>query len=408
MKRIIYFSRFSLPAFILSLVLAGAGVAGYFLKGFNLGIDFQGGLIQEIQFAPAAFSLSYSGRGNAKIDMSRNNITIVISGAGTEEFQYDFPFSEYPAMGDMLRGLSAINGIEAEPLAAGTDSIRSTWLIQSAQSGSRLGLDPYVMHYLSPDTDIIHIEDVRTALASLGTVSVQVLGEAAERRFMIRIDVKEAEDGGEVSAETILRTLEAAFGRGELAVTRSDFVGSKVSKQLTNQVGLLTCLTLLLILAYSAVRFKPQYAVGAVLGIIHNGLIMVAFIVWTRMEFNTTSIAAILTILGYSINDTIVIFDRLRETRRIYPDDSYVMVLNRSITETMSRTLITTFTTMLAVASLYFFTTGAMKDFALALMVGMISGVYATIFIASGFVNFWETRKERKNKKTVSAAPAGA
>jgi preprotein translocase subunit SecF len=124
------------------------------------------------------------------------------------------------------------------------------------------------------------------------------------------------------------------------------------------------------------------------------------------MEFNTTTIAAILTILGYSINDTIVIFDRIRETRRIYPDDAFVDVLDRSLTETLNRTIITTLTTMLAVLSLYIFTTGSMKDFALALLVGMISGVYSTIFIASGFVNFWELRKNKREKKRLGAVPA--
>jgi preprotein translocase subunit SecF len=129
---------------------------------------------------------------------------------------------------------------------------------------------------------------------------------------------------------------------------------------------------------------------------------MVAFIAWTRMEFNTTTIAAILTILGYSINDTIVIFDRIRETRHIYPGDHFENVLNRSITETLSRTFITTLTTMLAVLSLYIFTSGSMKDFALALLVGMVSGVYSTIFIACGFVNFWD-RVVSKKKTDVTA-----
>jgi preprotein translocase subunit SecF len=143
---------------------------------------------------------------------------------------------------------------------------------------------------------------------------------------------------------------------------------------------------------------------GAVLAILHDGLITVAFVVWTRMEFNTTTIAAILTILGYSINDTIVIFDRIRETRRIYPGDSFVDILNRAISETLGRTIITTLTTMLAVAFLYIFTTGSMREFALCLLVGMTSGVYSTIFIASGFVNFWENQAAKKEKKKLGAS----
>jgi preprotein translocase subunit SecF len=165
-------------------------------------------------------------------------------------------------------------------------------------------------------------------------------------------------------------------------------------------------LTLLLILIYASIRFKPQFAIGAVLAIAHDALIIVAFVTWTRMEFNTTTIAAILTILGYSINDTIVIFDRIRENRRIYPDEEFVLTLDRSLTETLSRTIITTLTTMLAVLSLFIFTTGSMKDFALALLVGMISGVYSTIFVASGFVNWWDIQAKKRPKKKPAAAPA--
>jgi preprotein translocase subunit SecF len=131
---------------------------------------------------------------------------------------------------------------------------------------------------------------------------------------------------------------------------------------------------------------------------------MVSFIVWTRMEFNTTTIAAILTILGYSINDTIVIFDRIRETRRLYPDDLFNVVLNRALSETLGRTIITTVTTMLAVVSLYIFTTGSMKDFALALLVGMVSGVYSTIFIASSIVSAWTRAAEKRAAKAAPAA----
>jgi preprotein translocase subunit SecF len=404
MKRIIRFSRYFLPASVLSLILIIAGVAGYIVKGgFNLGVDFQAGLIQEVQFAPSAFTLTWSGRGNASVSFDRANMYVVISGAGIEGVTHTFPYTQYPAIGALTGALVSVEGIEVANLApAGAQSV---WLIQSIQGNPLLGSDPYAVHYLPEGSPVIPIEDVRTSLRSLGTVSVQVLGEPVERRFMIRMEDSEIE-GDNVPAERIISALEQAFGEGGVAVTRSDYVGSRFSKQLTDQAGLLMALTLILILIYASIRFKPAFAGGAVLAIAHDALIIVAFITWTRMEFNTTSIAAILTILGYSINDTIVIFDRIREIRRIYPEDSFVDILDRSLTETLSRTIITTVTTMLAVLSLYIFTTGSMKDFALALLVGMISGVYSTIFIASGFVNFCDkTAAKRAAKKRF---PAGA
>jgi preprotein translocase subunit SecF len=375
------------------------------MEGFNMGVDFQAGLLQEIQFAPGAFRITYSGRGNASISLSRTNLTIVISGASVDEVQHDFPFASYPTVNDLVQGLQGIDGISASASAAG--SVRASWLVVSAQSNPQLGSAPYNVHYLSPDEQVIPIEDVRSALLPLGTVSVQNLGDPAERRFMIRMEDSDIEGGQGVPAEKIIATLESAFGQGGVAVNKSDYVGSRFSKQLADQAGILLGLTLLLILIYSTIRFKPQYAIGAVLAIVHDALIMVAFVVWSRMEFNTTTIAAILTILGYSINDTIVIFDRVRESRRIYPEDTFVNVLDRAITETLSRTIITTFTTMLAVMSLFIFTTGSMKDFALALLVGMTSGVYSTIFIACGFVLLWENQRVKGAKKKLPA-PSGA
>jgi preprotein translocase subunit SecF len=181
-------------------------------------------------------------------------------------------------------------------------------------------------------------------------------------------------------------------------------VGSRFSKNLTDQIGVLVSLTLLLVLVYLTFRFKIQYAIGAVIGIVYDALVIVSFVVWTRMEFNTTTIAAILTIIGYSVNNTIVVFDRVRENLRIYADDPFVDVLNRSLTGTLSRTVITTVTTMLAVLSLFIFTSGSMKDFALALLVGMTSGVYTTMFIASGFVCRWENSKAKKAKQKQATA----
>jgi preprotein translocase subunit SecF len=396
------FSKYFVPTMIFSLVLIVTGLVGYVVKGgFNLGVDFQAGLIQEVQFAPTAFEVRYLGRGNATISLDRLKLDIVISGSGVEGRTYSFPYSEYGTIGILRSALLSVEGIEVASRAG--DGVPASQLIQSAQGNPLLGADPYVVHYLPAGAELIAIDQVREVLEPLGTVSVQVLGQPEERRFMIRIEDSEIGGGRQgVPAEKIIGALEAGFGAGEVAVTRSDYVGSRFSKHLTDQAGLLMGLTLLLILVYASIRFKPQFAVGAVLAIAHDALIIVAFVTWTRMEFNTTTIAAILTVLGYSINDTIVIFDRIRETRRIYPEDAFVDILDRAVTETLSRTIITTLTTMLAVLSLFIFTSGSMKDFALCLIVGMISGVYSTIFIAVGIVDFWDkAARKRAQKKLI-------
>jgi preprotein translocase subunit SecF len=416
MTRVIRFSRGFIPAAILSSILIILGIVGYFVRGgFNLGVDFQAGLMQEVQFAPTAFSLTYSGRGNASLSFSQDSLQIVISGAGVEGATYTFPWTQYSTMSSLETGLRQIDGLAVRVTAPG--SAASSLLVQSAAGNPQLGSTPYVMHYLPSDSPVISIEEVRSAIEGLGQVSVQSMGAPEDRHFMVRLDEAEGDvdidaDGqtdsantavsSSVSGQAVIDALEAAFGDGDVAVIRSDYVGSRFSSALGAQAALLVLGALILILIYSSIRFKPQYAMGAVLAIAHDALIMVAFFVWTRMEFNTTSIAAILTILGYSINDTIVIFDRIRENLHIFPDEPFVDIQNRSLSEMLGRTIITTVTTMLAVISLFIFTTGSMRDFAAALIVGMISGTYSTIFIASGFVNFWENMKSKRAKKVLT------
>ncbi|MDR0444542.1 MAG: protein translocase subunit SecF [Treponema sp.] len=396
MKKVIQFSRFFLPAAVISGIVFVTGISGFIVKGFNLGVDFQAGLIQEVQFAPTAFSLRWQGTSNAILSFDRGSLYIVVSGAGIENRTYAFSFSEYNNLGSLTQAMMRqVEGLDVTMTAG--ESINPQWLLFSAQGNPYLSETPYVVHYLPPQSTAIDIAEVRSAMADLGQgVSVQNLGLPQDRHFMVRVEDKEE---GRVKPDEITTVLEAHFGKGGVAVLRSDYVGSRFSKDLTDQAGILTALTLLLILIYATIRFKPQYAIGAVIAIIHDGIVVIAFVVWSRIEFNTSTIAAILTILGYSINNTIVVFDRIRENLRIYPDSAFVDVVNRSLTGVLSRTIITTLTTMLAVLSLFIFTTGSMKDFALALMVGMLSGVYTTLFIASGFVYLWDNRKQERDKR---------
>jgi preprotein translocase subunit SecF len=402
MKRILTFTRLFFPAMVFSSILIISGIMGYWIKGgFNMGIDFRAGLIQEVQLASRAFSISYDGPGNAVISLSNTSLTITVSGAGVPGFTYQYLLSDYGTIGAFAHALNQVEGISVTTAASGSASFRQ--LVLDAQSApvlppSTAEEETYWVHYLPSGAAPVPLEDVRSALFVFGEPAIQVLGDPVERHFMIRLqdsDIKE-----NFTATDIGKALESRFGEGEVAVTSSNYVGSRFSQNLASQAIWLLGATLLLILIYASLRFKPRFAVGAVLGIIHDGLIMVGFIVWTGMEFNTTTIAAIMTILGYSINDTIVIFDRIRETVKIYPDDDFKTILNRAITETLSRTFITTLTTMLAVISLYIFTTGSMKDFALALLVGLVSGVYSTIFIASGFVFFCERKFAGKTEET--------
>ncbi|MCL2720253.1 MAG: protein translocase subunit SecF [Treponema sp.] len=401
MKKILRFSKFFIPAAIISIILVAFGVFGYiFNDGFALGVDFQAGLIQEIKIAPTAFSLRWNGTETASVSYNSSNVFINISGLGVDIRSHQFSYSEYNTIGSLANAMrQQLEDLEVTVNA--NQGINSQYLIFNTLSNPSLDSEnAYVIHYLEPNAAAIDISEVRNAMAGFSHgVAVQNVGSSADRHFMIRVEDK---DEGRVSSAEIVQILDnyfsTYFGKGCIAVIRSDYVGSRFSRDLTDQAGILISLTLLLVLIYSTIRFKLQYAVGAVIAIMYDVIIIVAFMVWTRMEFTTLSIAAILTILGYSTNNTIIFFDRVRENLRVYPDHSFIDILNISLTGILGRTIITTATTMLAVLALFVFTSGSMKDFALALLVGMTSGVFTTLFIVSGFVNFWQNQKLKRER----------
>ena len=155
-------------------------------------------------------------------------------------------------------------------------------------------------------------------------------------------------------------------------------------------------------------RFKLGFAISAITALGHDVLIMLGFIGTIGLEVSTTTIAAVLTIIGYSLNDTIVVFDRVRENQSLLKGERFDIVVNTSITQSLSRTLITSLTTLLAVLALYLFGTGSIKDFALNLIVGILVGTYSSIFIASpvllGWTNVVQKRKAKKSGVSTQAA----
>ena len=170
-------------------------------------------------------------------------------------------------------------------------------------------------------------------------------------------------------------------------ILKSDFISSKLSKTYAMQALFLLLGTMLCIWIYAAIRFRWDFALGSIIALIHDTLIMFAFLAVFQVEFSTTTIAAVLTIIGYSINDTVVILDRVRSNIQKLEVTKFDEIINQSLSETLSRSLITTITTLFAVVSLYIFTTGTIHDFAWALIIGLISGCYSSIFISSGFIS---------------------
>lgn len=387
MKKTIKFSKLFLPLSMLSIAIIISGIIGLQAVGINLGIDFQAGFIEKVRIAPPALEMTYSGSKTITVDQSATAVSLVITGIGSDNETVRYPYTDYAVVGDFERAVSSIPGITVSVSAPASYPLSK--LFTDSGSSARLSARPFRFHYIPEGSAAIDSDDIREAIARFPSAAVQVLGNPENRAFQIRL----RDDGTDPNASATLReglsdALSDAFGKDNIALIGTDFVGSRFSKTLASQAVWLVLGTLLLIMAYATIRFRWDFAIGAVLAIMHDSLIMIAFIVFTRMEFNSITIAAILTIIGYSINDTVVVFDRIRENMKLHPELKTVDILDLSQTEVLGRTIITTVTTLLAVFSLFFFTTGDMKNFALALIVGMTSGVYSTIFIAGSIISF--------------------
>jgi len=181
-------------------------------------------------------------------------------------------------------------------------------------------------------------------------------------------------------------------------------VSSTIGAELESSAVWLSIVCVLIMLFYIAIRFDFRFGIGAVVGLVHTMLIVLGFISITGREMNVTVVAAVLTIFGYAINDTIVVFDRIRENLQFSRKEDLLMVINRSINETISRTIITSGTTLFAAFSIYIFAGEVLRDFAFALIIGVVFGTYTSTFIAAPVYYFME---KRTNKKQHAAHTAG-
>ena len=247
----------------------------------------------------------------------------------------------------------------------------------------------------SPDTD-----EVRAVLDELVSVQVQSIGPQSEGRFNVRVrDPDGRSNFSIVTSRRVLELLRDRYGETSVVELENVYVGPRFSGSLTGQVILLTSLALALILAYVWFRFSLRFALAAIVALLHDTLAILSFIGVVQLEVTTATIAAVLTIIGYSLNDTIVIFDRVRENEKILHDSPYREIVDNSITRSLSRTLITSLTTLLAVAAIYVFAAGTVQDFALSLMIGVVVGTYSSIFIASPLLIAWQRLRIRDRER---------
>jgi preprotein translocase subunit SecF len=240
----------------------------------------------------------------------------------------------------------------------------------------------------------------------LGEVALQEFG--AETDVLIRIARQEGgAQAQEAAVGAVQVALDALIGE-DVSYRRTEFVGPKVSEELLQAGVLAISLSLVAVLIYIWFRFEWQYGVGAIVALIHDVLLTIGLFAVTGLEVNLTTVAAVLTIVGYSLNDTVVIFDRVRENLRRYRSMAIIDLLDVSINETLARTLMTSLTTLLALLSLYFFGGEVIKGFTFALIWGVLVGTYSTVYIATPILLYLNLRAIGAKAEAARAEPADA
>ena len=237
-------------------------------------------------------------------------------------------------------------------------------------------------------------------------LSINSYGDPSLRQIMVRVPVVGAESGASLSTvqQQVVDALKQA-NVGNFKVVGTEIVGPAVGRELTSKGIWAMVFSLVGILAYLAFRFQLSFGVGAVVATVHDLLVTFAFLAFFQYDMTLNVIAAILTMTGYSTNDTIVIFDRVRENLRSMRRDSMRDVINASVNQTLGRTVITAGTALLTSLALFFFGGEVLHGFAFTMIVGIITGTYSSVFIAAAMVSFWRARSVTR---AAAHAPAPA
>jgi preprotein translocase subunit SecF len=242
----------------------------------------------------------------------------------------------------------------------------------------------------------VSIADIRRALESinLGGSEIQDFGREGDNEYLIRLEKTSVEIGA--LGEQIKKALSSQFGPDKFEIRRIEFVGPKIGEDLRYRGVMSVIVATIMMGVYIWFRFEFRFGIGAVIALIHDVLVTVGALMVANYEFDLTIVAALLTIVGFSVNDTVVICDRIRENMRKIKRETLESIVNTSINETLSRTILTTGTALMVLFALYLLGGAVIRPFAFALIVGFISGVYSTIFIASPVILFWEKRPKSR------------
>lgn len=366
------FMKYKFFAFALSGIIITVGIVNITTKkGLNYGIDFAGGTLIQIRFrnpfpiADLRQSLSNIGLGNSKIqEVEKGQREFIIRTMLPEE-DVDQELEAHVIMGNKV----------VETLKKDEDRLASEKGLKDLNDIEKNQLT-YIFQTSFPDK----AEELAEKIIDFR--------ESAEQKGIIE-NLNQLTTELEISPEAIELLKEKTY-LGSMSIKRRETVGPQVGHELRRKATQATIWALIGMLIYIGIRFKFAYGVAAILTLAHDVLITMGLFSLTNREINLPVIAAILTIVGYSLNDTIVIFDRVRDNIKILRKLDFENILDTSINQTLSRTVITSGTTFLTVAALFFFGGEVINDFAFTMMIGVIIGTYSSIYQSCSILLFWK------------------
>ena len=380
--------------FGLSGVLLALGIAGYYIRGgLVLGIDFVGGTVVTLKFQQSP-------------DLELIRKALKTETMGTTVIQRFGEVRDNSVMVRVQRVFGSGENVDAghkelQALLRQTFDPEHVGMSQPDFNDINIGVDAITKSLVEADPDKLATQgkttlEVQTHYHDLARAMLDFRNRAG-RGLLRSLDDLSAVPG---ATPAVLAQLKAVYYAGPFTVTGVDSIGAVVGSDLRNRAALAVGLSFLGMLVYIGFRFKPIYGVGAVIALIHDVAITLGLFALTQKEISLIVIAALLTLVGYSVNDTIVIFDRVRENLRTMRKDSVGKVLNLSINQTLSRTIMTSGMTFLSVFALLAFGGEVLNGFSFALTVGIIIGTYSSIAVASPIVEWWyrsaDTRARRR------------
>jgi len=242
----------------------------------------------------------------------------------------------------------------------------------------------------------VDVAEVRSIVEGIGIADAEIQSFGSDDVVLIRMPESAEIEGVENASEEVLKKLQDKYGENNVELRRQEMIGPKVSGELRRQALWATLIAMLGILIYVWIRFQFRFGVAAVIALLHDVIITLGIFTLLGREFSLPVVAALLTIVGYSINDTIVISDRIRENIKILYREKFENLVNRSLNQTISRTIITSVVVLMVLLCIFFFGGQVIHDFSLALIIGTIIGTYSSIYVVSPIVVAWEAASPKK------------